>query len=62
MYDLEARRLHGFIPTPPGPKSIETVGNGTLALAAHNAIGAISLIDVGMLRVRQVLHGFVEPR
>jgi DNA-binding beta-propeller fold protein YncE len=61
-FDLAAGRIHGYIETLPGPKSIETVGNGTLALVAHTAIGAISLVDVATLRVRDVLHGFVEPR
>ena len=61
-FDLSRMRVHGYVPTLPGPKSIETVGNGTLALVAHTAIGAISLIDIKMLRVRAVLHGFVEPR
>ncbi|HXY17419.1 MAG TPA: hypothetical protein VEH79_04540 [Gaiellaceae bacterium] len=62
VYDLAARRLRSFITTPPGPKSIETVGDGRFALVAHTASGAISLIDVATLRVCHVLHGFVEPR
>ena len=61
-FDLAAGRVHGYVKTLPGPKSIETVGNGTLALVAHTAIGAISLVDVARLRVRDVLHDFVEPR
>jgi len=50
------------IPTPAGPRSIETVGAGRLALAAHTSAGAVSLIDVATLRVRRVLSDFAEPR
>ena len=61
-YDLAAGRIVRRIETLPGPKSIETVGDGTAALAVHTAAGAVSVIDVATLRVRSVLHGFVEPR
>jgi DNA-binding beta-propeller fold protein YncE len=61
-YDLAARRVHSYVHTLPGPKSIETVGQGRLAVVAHTGIGAISIVDVATLRVRSVLHDFVEPR
>jgi DNA-binding beta-propeller fold protein YncE len=61
-YDIATGRVVRHIETPAGPKSIELVGEGTAALVAHTAEGAISLIDVATLRVRAVLRGFVEPR
>ena len=61
-FDLAAGRVRGNVETLPGPKSIETVGNGTLALVVHTEIGAISLVDVATLRVRAVVYDFVEPR
>jgi DNA-binding beta-propeller fold protein YncE len=56
---LTGRRLRE-IPTHPGPRSIEQVGN--LALVAHTEHGALSVIDGATLRVRQVIGGFREPR
>jgi DNA-binding beta-propeller fold protein YncE len=53
------RRLRQ-IPTLPGPRSIERVGD--TAVVAHTAHGAVSLIDGVRLRVRKVLHDFEEPR
>ena len=48
------------IPTLPGPRSIEQVGQ--TAVVAHTAHGAVSLIDGTRLRVRTVLRDFREPR
>jgi hypothetical protein len=62
VLDLSSRRARGHIRTLPGPKSIETVGQGRLALVAHTGIGAVSIGDVATLRVRDVLRDFVEPR
>jgi len=62
VYDLASARVVRRIETPPGPKSIETVGDGALALVVHTAAGVISLIDVSTLRVRHVLRGFQTPR
>jgi hypothetical protein len=56
---LTGRRLRE-IPTHPGPRSIEQVGN--LALVAHTEHGALSVIDGATLRVRRVIDGFREPR
>jgi DNA-binding beta-propeller fold protein YncE len=61
-FDLASGRVVRHVPTLPGPKSIETVGNATTALVAHTKGGAVSLIDVATLRVRATLRGFVEPR
>jgi hypothetical protein len=68
--DLEARiaavelstgRVVRQIPTLEDPRSIETM-QGSHALVAHTAVGAVSLIDGLELRVRRVLRGFSEPR
>jgi DNA-binding beta-propeller fold protein YncE len=48
------------IPTLPGPRSIERVGD--TAVVAHTAHGAVSLVDATRLRVRKALHDFEEPR
>jgi DNA-binding beta-propeller fold protein YncE len=61
-YDIATGRVVRQIETLPGPKSIETVGDGTVALVVHTAEGAISLIDVATLRVRAIVRGFEEPR
>jgi YVTN family beta-propeller protein len=50
----------GSIPTLPGPRSIERVGE--TAVVAHTAHGAVSLVDGPGLRVRRVLRSFEEPR
>src|SRR4249919_2244311 len=60
VVDLERPRVVAWIPTFPGPRSIETIGK--TALVAHTAHGRISLVDTGARRVRQVLEGFGEPR
>lgn len=61
-----AVRLHGGrivkrIATREDPRSIERQGRGP-AIVAHSAVGAISLIDPGELKVRRVLGGFATPR
>jgi DNA-binding beta-propeller fold protein YncE len=61
-FDLHSQQVVRRIETLSGPKSIEAVRGGAMALAAHTVLGAISLIDVETLRVRAVLHGFDEPR
>jgi DNA-binding beta-propeller fold protein YncE len=53
------RRLR-TIPTLPGPRSIERVGDA--AVIAHTEEGAVSILDGATLRVRRVLHAFSEPR
>jgi DNA-binding beta-propeller fold protein YncE len=58
--DLSTGRILRRIPTLPGPRSIEHVSG--VAVVAHTAHGAVSLIDGARLRVRNVLHGFEQPR
>lgn len=58
--DLATSRIVERIPTAPGPRSIETVGD--VAVVAHTALGRLSLIDAGSLAVRRTLDGFAAPR
>jgi DNA-binding beta-propeller fold protein YncE len=58
--DLSTGKIVRRIATPPGPRSIERVGE--TAVVAHTAHGAVSLLDGTRLRVRKVLHDFEEPR
>jgi DNA-binding beta-propeller fold protein YncE len=60
VVDPETARVVARIPTLPGPRSIEAVGS--TALVAHTALGRLSLVDAGTLRVRIVVHGFRAPR
>jgi len=53
------RRLR-TIPTLPGPRSIERVGDA--AVVAHTEEGAVSILDGPTLRIRRVLTRFAEPR
>jgi DNA-binding beta-propeller fold protein YncE len=61
VVDVAAGRVVRSIPVLPDPRSIERVGAGD-ALVCHTNIGAVSIIDGRTLRIRHVLHGFVEPR
>jgi DNA-binding beta-propeller fold protein YncE len=61
VVDVAAGRVLRSIPVLPGPRSIERVGAGD-ALVCHTNVGAVSILDGAKLRVRHVLHGFVEPR
>jgi len=58
--DLANGRRVREIRTVADPRSIERVGN--VAVIAHTAQGAVSLIDGTRLRLRRVLGGFGEPR
>lgn len=63
VVDLARRRVVSRIATPPGPRSIETVGAGRrLALICHTKAGTISIVDGQTLRLRAVIRGFKEPR
>jgi len=53
------RRLRR-IPTLPGPRSIERVGDA--AVVAHTEKGAVSILEGATLRIRRVLTRFTEPR
>jgi DNA-binding beta-propeller fold protein YncE len=58
--DLSTGRILRKIPTLAGPRSIEHVSG--VAVVAHTAHGAVSLVDGARLRVRKVIHGFEQPR
>jgi DNA-binding beta-propeller fold protein YncE len=58
--DLTTGRVVRRIATPPGPRSIETVGN--VAVVGHSEHGTVTVIDGATLRVRHVLEGLAEPR
>lgn len=57
---LGSGRTLARIATSPGPRSIERVGN--VAVVAHTASGALTLIDGPTLAVRWVIRGLHEPR
>jgi DNA-binding beta-propeller fold protein YncE len=59
---LDRARVVGRIRTVADPRSIERGPRGAVAIVGHAGSGAISLLDVGALRVRRVLHGFAQPR
>ena len=58
VVDVGRGRVVRSIATLPGPRSVERVGD--VALVAHTAVGAVSIVDAH--RVRRVLRGFSEPR
>lgn len=58
--DLRTGRRLATIRTLAEPRSIQTVGN--VAVVAHTAGGALTLIDGRTLQVRRVLRGLSEPR
>jgi DNA-binding beta-propeller fold protein YncE len=58
VVDLAAGRVVRRIATPPGPRSIERVGERYVV--AHTAVGAVSVLEGAA--VRHVLDGFEEPR
>jgi len=59
--DLTTGRVHRRIETLPGPRSIES-SLSTIAVVAHTAYGAVSLLDGRTLRIAHVLPDFDEPR
>ncbi len=58
VVDLAAFSVVGHIPTLADPRAIELVGQR--AVVCHTAVGAVSIVD--RHGVRDVLHGFEEPR
>jgi DNA-binding beta-propeller fold protein YncE len=58
---LSSGRILRSIPTLAGPRSVESV-SGRIAVVAHTAHGAVSLVHGPTLQVRAVLRGFAEPR
>jgi DNA-binding beta-propeller fold protein YncE len=61
VVELSSGRILRSIGTVPGPRSVESVA-GRMAVVAHTAHGAISLVHGPSLEVRAVLRGFGEPR
>jgi hypothetical protein len=59
--DPASGRIHRWIETLPGPRSIETSLQRS-AVVAHTAHGAVSLIDGRSLEVTAILRDFDEPR
>jgi outer membrane protein assembly factor BamB len=59
--ELSSGRIVRSIPTLPGPRSVESV-SGRMAVVAHTAHGAVSLVHGPSLTARAVLRGFGEPR
>lgn len=60
VVNLATGRVLRRIRTLAGPRSIEAAGPA--AVVAHTAVGAVTLLDRRSLAIRQVLHGFEEPR
>jgi hypothetical protein len=58
IVDLTTGLVRRRIATRPGPRSVARVGG--LALVAHTAVGALSVLDAR--RVRDEIGGFEEPR
>lgn len=58
IVDLGSGTVLHRIATKPGPRSVERVGG--VAVVAHTAIGAVSIVDE--LGVRREVAGFEEPR
>ena len=58
IVDLHSGVVLRRITTKPGPRSIERVGG--VAVVAHTATGAVSIVDE--LGVRREVAGFEEPR
>lgn len=57
---LATGRIRRRLATRPDPRSIE--GYKGLAVVAHTAGGAVSILENRPLHVRRVLRGFVQPR
>jgi DNA-binding beta-propeller fold protein YncE len=58
VVDLRSGIVVHRIPTRPGPRSVERVGG--VAVVAHTAVGAVSILDG--FGVHHVLDTFEEPR
>src|SRR5205085_5501627 len=58
IVDLRSGIVLHRIATRPGPRSVERVGG--VAVVAHTAVGAVSVLDE--LGVRREVAGFEEPR
>lgn len=58
IVDLRSGAVLHRIATRPGPRSVERVGG--VAVVAHTAVGAVSIVDE--LGIRHEVAGFEEPR
>jgi DNA-binding beta-propeller fold protein YncE len=58
--ELKTGRRLATIRTLPDPRSIQSIGN--VAVVAHTAGGALTLVDGARLEVRRVIRGLSEPR
>jgi DNA-binding beta-propeller fold protein YncE len=58
IVDLRSGAVLHRIATKPGPRSVERVGG--VAVVAHTAVGAVSMVDE--LGIRHEVAGFEEPR
>lgn len=58
--ELSTGRRLATIQTLADPRSIQSVGN--IAVVAHTASGALTLVDGARLEVRRVIRGLSEPR
>lgn len=58
IVDLRSGAVLHRIATRPGPRSVERIGG--VAVVAHTAVGAVSIVDE--LGVRREVAGFEEPR
>lgn len=58
IVDLRSGAVVHRIATRPGPRSVERVGG--VAVVAHTAVGAVSIVDE--LGIRHEVRGFEEPR
>jgi len=58
--ELRTGRRLATIRTLADPRSIQSVGN--IAVVAHTASGALTLVDGARLEVRRVIRGLSEPR
>jgi DNA-binding beta-propeller fold protein YncE len=61
VVELSTGRVVRSIPTLAGPRSVESVGS-RVAVVAHTAHGAVSLVRGSTLKVTAALRGFAEPR
>jgi len=59
--DLSTGRVHRRLATTPGPRSIESTGEGA-ALVAHTESGRLSVVEARTLNVFPVGGAFGEPR
>jgi DNA-binding beta-propeller fold protein YncE len=60
VVDMETGSIRSRIPTRPGPRSVESIGDA--AVVAHWDFGELTVLDARKLAVRHMLSGFEQPR